>query len=231
MVLSHGLEKIEVLPLFGCREPFSSLSHLVGAAVFAGLAIRLIRRGNGNWIRTASLAVFAISSVQLLLTSGIYHWSWPGPFRHVMLRADVSSVFLLIAASMTPGQAILFTGLSRWLSLGLIWSAAIAGVVWRIVATDDSPGSMGISVFLMFGWASVIAGIVLWRRYGWSFIQPAVLSGLCYSIGAIGLMLDRPTLIPGYIGPHEVWHIAVLIALSLQWRFVFQFADGTVGPH
>jgi channel protein (hemolysin III family) len=85
-------------------------------------------------------------------------------------------------------------------------------------------------VFLGFGWASVVAGIILWRRYGWRFVQPAVLSGLFYSLGAIGLMLDWPIVIPELIGPHEVWHIAVLIALGLEWRFVFQFASGHLVP-
>lgn len=230
MVLSPDVQEIDVAPLFGCREPFSSFSHLAGAIFFAGLAISLIRRGRGNHIRTVSLAVFALSSVQLLLTSGVYHWCWPGSLRQLMLRADVSSVFLLIAASMTPGQAILFTGISRWLSLVLIWSAAIAGVIWRAVSSHDGPGSFGIAVFLGFGWASVVAGTVLWRRYGWRFIQPAVLSGLVYSLGAIGLMLDWPIVIPELIGPHEVWHIAVLIALGLQWRFIFQFASGHLVP-
>jgi hemolysin III len=229
VVLSRDPVEIDVVPLLGCREPFSSLSHLAGAVVFAGLAIRLIRRGNGDRVRTISLAVFAISTVQLLLTSAVYHATWPGQVRHLMLRADVSSIFLLIAASMTPGQAILFRGLPRSLSLILIWTAGIGGVIWRTLAINDSPGSFGIFVFLVFGWCSVIAGIVLWRRFGWNFVQPAVLSGLVYSLGAIGLMLDWPTMIPGIIGPHEVWHIAVLIALGLQWRFVFQFASGHVG--
>lgn len=226
VVVSGEVHEIDVVPLFGCREPFSAISHFAGALFFAGLAISLVRRGAGSRIRTVSLAVFAVSTVQLLLTSSVYHCFWPGPARQVMLRADVSSVFLLIAASMTPGQAILFSGRARSLSLIVIWSAAIAGVIWRTLAASGSPGALGIYIFLLFGWASVAAGVVLWRRYGWRFIQPAVLSGLVYSLGATGLMLDQPVLIPGAVGPHEVWHVAVLIALGLQWRFIFQFASG-----
>ena len=108
------LQQIDVLPWLGCREPFSSISHLLGAGVFAGLAVHLVRRGRGNWLRMTSLTVLAISSVVLLLLSGTYHLFWPGPTREFMLRADVAAVFLLIAGSMTPVHAILFTGLSRW---------------------------------------------------------------------------------------------------------------------
>ena len=46
--------------------------------------------------------------------------------------------------------------------------------------------------------------------------------------------LGWPVLIPGVVGPHELWHVAVLVALSLHWRFVYLHAalplDGPPGP-
>ena len=217
---------IDVAPWCGLREPFSSLSHLLGAAVFAGLGYHLIRRGRGDWVRTASLSVLVAASVELLITSGIYHMYEPGPVRKVMLRLDVASVFLLIAGSMTPVHAILFKGRSRQVGLVLVWTVAITGIIWRVLFCQDTPGPEGIAFFLLFGWGSATTAVVLWRRFGWTFIRPAVFSGLAYTAGAIGLVLNRPILVPGIIGPHEVWHIAVLTALGLQWRFVYQFASG-----
>ena len=219
---------IEVVPWLGCREPFSSLSHLIGAAVVAGLAPHLIRRGRGNTVRVASLWVLAIASFLLLTMSGVYHVFSPGPMRNMMLRADVTGVFILIAASMTPSHAILFRGWSRWGALTLIWLTAILGIASRLWYWDTISGTTAILYFLVFGWASVFSGLALWRRYGWSFIQPAVLSGLCYTVGAIILADHRLVLVPGLIGPHEIWHVAVLFGLALQWRFVWRFASGQV---
>ena len=224
--LSPDLHQIDVLPWMGCREPFSSLSHLFGAGVFAGLAVNLIRRGGADTVRATSLAVFGTTSVILLLLSGTYHVFWPGPTREFMLRADVSAVFLLIAGSMTPVHAILFTGVARWGALALIWFVEIAGIVWRMLFCENTPGPAGIAFFLLFGWGSAITAFVIWRRFGWNFVQPAVLSGLAYTVGAIGLILHRPILVAGIIGPHEIWHVAVLCALGLHWQFVNQFADG-----
>ena len=220
------IHQIDVWPWLGVREPFCSLSHLLGAGVFAGLSFPLIQRGRGNRLRVGSLATLGVSTVVLLLLSGIYHVFWPGPAREVMLRADVAAVFLLIAGSMTPVHAILFTGVSRWGALIFIWFVALAGILWRMLFCENTPGVAGIAFFLLFGWGSVISALVLWRRYGWSFIQPAVLSGLAYTMGAIILMLHRPTLVQGVIGPHEIWHIAVLCGLALHWQFVDQFACG-----
>lgn len=224
----NGPHAIDVSPWLGCREPFSALSHLIGAAIFAGLAFGFVRQGYGQRIRTCSLAVLATASVLLLLCSGFYHLQWPGPTRQLLLRVDVAGVFLLIAASMTPVHAILFSGWSRWGTLLLIWTFAITGIVWRILFCEDTPGPEGIAIFLLFGWGSVLTAFILWYRFGWSFIQPAVLAGLAYTVGAIGLMLHWPTLIPGVVGPHEIWHLAVLTGIGLHWRFVNQFASGNL---
>jgi channel protein (hemolysin III family) len=186
----------------------------------------LIRRGRGDWVRTSSLAVMAASSVLLLILSSAYHLSWPGPARDFLLRADVAGVFLLIAGSMTPIHAILFSGRSRWLALTLIWTIAIAGILLRMIYHEFVTDAVGVSIFLMCGWGSLVTAIVLWRRYGWEFMKPAVLAGASYTLGAIVLLFHGPTLVTGIIGPHELWHLAVLSGLSMHWRFVYQFASG-----
>ncbi len=46
----------------------------------------------------------------------------------------------------------------------------------------------------------------------------------------MGALLDfvrQPVLVPGVIGPHELFHVAVLVGLGLHWWFVFHVADAT----
>lgn len=220
------MDEIQMMPLAGCHEPVSSLSHFLGAFYFAWLATQLVRRGRGDWARTSSLAVMGSSSVLLLFLSSIYHYFIPGPMREFMVRADISAIFLVIAGSMTPVHAILFRGTARWLPLVLIWTAAFVGIILRMMFYEAMDGRAGIAVFMLFGWAGTITFYVLWRRYGWAFVKPALLSGLCYTAGAVALLLHRPILVAGVIGPHEFWHISVLFGLGLHWYFVSQFAAG-----
>jgi len=222
------MQPIEVFPLPGCREPISSLSHLVGAIVFSVLAFALVRRGRGDRGRTISLVVMAFSTVQLLILSGLYHTFSPGPMRELMVRADVSGVFLLIAGSLTPVHVILFRGLARSGPLVLVWAVAIVGIIFRMIFFDTISGGAGIAIFLLMGWGTATTAAVIYQRYGWRFVRHAVMSGLAYTVGAIVLALHRPILIPGFIGPHELWHAAVLLALGLHWRFVYRFASGRV---
>ena len=46
------------IPIPGFHDPFSSLSHLIGAGIFAVLAVPLLRRGWGDPLRVAALGVF-----------------------------------------------------------------------------------------------------------------------------------------------------------------------------
>jgi channel protein (hemolysin III family) len=80
--------------------------------------------------------------------------------------------------------------------------------------------------FVLMGWGGLYAGVVFWRRYGSAFVRPLMWGGIAYTAAAVCLVAQWPTLIPGVVGPHEVWHVAVLVGLSLHWKFVWQFAAG-----
>lgn len=218
---------IEVYGIPGFREPVSCLSHLLATPIFAILSLYLVRQGQGNWFRTASLAVLAFTSVFLLSVSAVYHMLGPGTGRNVMAHLDVAGVFALIAGTVTPVHTILFRGFNRWGPLLLVWSAAATGITLRTIFSDRLSPGVGTAAFLILGWGGVISCIVLWRRYGFSFIKPLLWGGVAYTLGVVPLELNWPVLIRGVVGPHELWHVAVLIGLGLHWRFVFQFASGS----
>jgi channel protein (hemolysin III family) len=220
------MDSIAVYGIPGIREPVNCLSHFLAAAVFAILSLNLVQRGRGSWGRTIGLAVLACSSVFLLLMSGIYHMLGPGARRDFMWHLDLAGVFALIAGTFTPIHAILFKGVGRWGPLLLAWSAAAIGITLRMIWSNQLPSVVGAAVFLAFGWSGALSCIVLWRRYGSSFVKPLLWGGVAYTLGVVFLELNWPVLIPGVIGPHELWHVAVLVGLGLHWRFVFQFASG-----
>ncbi len=222
------MDDINVYAIPGFREPVNSLSHFLAAGVFAVLSYFLVRRGRGSWCRSISLATMAVTSVFLLSMSGVYHLLGNGTGRYVMKQLDVAGVFALIAGTVTPVHAILFRGLPRWGPLLLVWATAATGITLRIIFWDSFPDGLGIGIFLLMGWGGAISCRQLWKRYGFRFIAPLLWGGLAYTVGAIILGLDWPTVIPGVIGAHELWHVGVLLGLGWHWKFVFQFANGLV---
>jgi channel protein (hemolysin III family) len=217
----------ELHHLPGFHEPFSAISHLLGAAVFAVLGVLLLRRGRGDSVRLVLLGVYAVSCVALLSLSGVYHMMVTGGSAHfVMGRLDQGAIFVFIAGTFTPLHGILFRGVLRWLPLAFVWTAAILGVVVQAVFPAEFAGWLGVSLYLALGWFGAFSGTVLARRYGWRFIRPLVWGGLAYSVGAVIHTLDALVVLPGVIHPHDVFHVAVLVGAYYHWRFIWDFATG-----
>jgi len=213
-------------PIPGFQEPVSCLTHLAAAVVFAMVGVKLVQRGRPSQCRMASLAVLVFSTVFLLSMSAVYHLLGPGSGRWVMRQLDIAGVFVLIAGTATPIHVILFKRWACWAPLLLMWSVAATGITLRAIFEESLPPYLGTGLFLAMGWCGAVPSVVLWRRYGYGFVEPLVWGGIAYTVGAIVLMARWPILIPGVVGPHEIWHIAVLLGISLHWKFVFQFAAG-----
>jgi channel protein (hemolysin III family) len=220
-----------IYPVSGFSDPVSSLTHLLGAGAFGVLGLLLLRRGWGNPGRIAFLGVFSLSCVLLLSLSGTYHLLSPNTTaRSVLQRLDHAAIFTLIAGTFTPVLGVLFTGLARWGTLLTIWSLAATGISLKTVFFDAVPDWASVTLFIAMGWTGVVPTVVLWRRYGTSFVKPLVAGAGLYTVGAVLEFVGWPTLLPGIIGPHEVFHLAVLGGMACHWKFVSQFATGEVLP-
>jgi len=245
---------VEPFSIPGFADPFSSISHLAGAAVFAVLSVPLIRKGiraHGaavpalagheppGWPRVAghvaSLAIFAASAVVQLSLSGVYHLlargndqSGGGVGRAVLQRLDHAAIFVLIAGTFTPVHAILFRGPWRWGMLAFIWAFTAAGVTLKSVFFRSTPEWLGLALYIGMGWIGMVSIVVLARRlgvFGDKGVWPLAAGGLVYTAGAVIDGVKAPVLIPGVLGSHELFHLAVLAGLSLQWWFVWRTAD------
>ncbi len=215
-----------MLSIPGFSDPLSSLSHLSAAVVFALLSVPLVGRGRGDALRVVSLAVFAFSCVLLLSLSGAYHLLSPGTAaREVLMRLDHAAIFMLIAGSFTPVHVILLRERWQWHLLAWIWVAAIAGLALKTVYFDIMPAWLGLLMYLGLGWLGLISTVAIALRSGVPFILPLVWGALAYTVGAVVDFLDWPVLVAGVVGPHELFHLAVLAGISFHWAFIRGIAD------
>lgn len=219
------MNALDIYAIPGFHEPVSSFTHLLAIPVFLILGWFLVRRAGNCWMGKISLSVLVITSVFLLAMSGVYHLLWAGTAKNVLLHLDVAAVFTLIAGTATPVHVLLFRGVYRWAPLLFVWGIAITGIVLRTVLGEGFPPSARTMLFLGLGWCGLFSCVLLWRRYGFRFVEPLVLGGMAYSIGALIVIFHWPNILPGIIGAHELWHVAVLVGLGFHWRFVFQFAS------
>lgn len=230
--LATGDGSDKVLSLYhlpGFHEPFSVITHLLGAIAFLILGVRLLRRGWGDRTRVIFLGIYAASCVLQLSLSGVYHMMVRGGTAHgVLERLDHGAIFLLIAGTFTPTLGILFRGWLRWGQLILVWAAATTGVTLKTIFFDDVAEWLGLSFYLTLGWFGIFATVLLARRYGFAFIKWLLWGGIAYSIGGIVDFARWPTVVPRVVESHDVFQIAVIVGAVFHWRFVWQFSTGRV---
>ncbi len=218
---------VELLHLPGFYEPFSALSHLIGAVVFLILGYYLMRRGRGERTRMALLGVYVTSGVLLMSMSGLYHMMIRGGAAHrVFERLDHASIVIFIAGTFTAAHGLVFARHHRWWPLAVVWIVAVTGVTLRTVFFDDLPEEVGLAFYLALGWVGFGSVVALWRLYGFSFTALLLWGGLAYSIGAVAEYLRWPVLMPGVIHSHEVFHVAALAGALCHWLFLWRVATG-----
>lgn len=218
--LSHAATVIQAIP--GFHDPVSSLSHLAAAAVGLVGAVPLVRHGRGCPIRFSSVAIYVLSVIGLLTISGWYHSLEAGPFRQVMRRLDYNAIWFLIAGTFTAIHGVMHRGRWRSWMLGVVWSLAIGGCVLQTYRFDLFSGPTGWILYSAFGWVGIFSIVKLGRQLGFQRIWPIWLSGIVYTVGAVLESRGMPTLVAGSIGPHEVFHICVILGIALHWMFIRQ---------
>ncbi len=204
----------------GLTDPFSCLSHLIAAIIFFVIGIFLLRRTRTK-LEFFCLASFVFSCVLLLSMSGTFHLLPRESSERILFQyLDHAAIFLLIAGTFTAVHGLLYSGRYRWQWLLAIWTVTITGIMLKMLYFHDIPEALGLVVYLTLGWLGVLGGMSIWRQFGFGFVRPLLLGGLAYSAGALVEYLGYPILLEGVLGPHELFHMAVLIGISFHWSFV-----------
>jgi len=211
----------------GFGDPMSSISHLLGTAIFLVLSFFLLGIAWSN--RTAFWYSFqyCLASVFLLSMSFVYHMIGQGEAKAVMLRVDVAAIFVLIASSFTVVHGLLFKDWRRWGVIVLIWSLTIPCVILRSIYFSSIPRFVGDGTFLAIGWIGAYSVYLIGKEYGWKSITPICVGGICYSVGALMNSFGWPVLIDRIWGPHETFHLLVLGGLGVHWGFVWGIVNGS----
>lgn len=120
----------------------------------------------------------------------------------------------------TPVHSILFTGFWRWGFLTVIWAIAITGMTLKSIFFNEQAEWVGLVTYLGLGWLGILSAYLTYRLHGFTIIKPLLFGALSYTAGASLEFLQLPVVITGVIGPHELFHIAVLAGLAWHWQFV-----------
>lgn len=210
----------------GFAEPISSWTHLGGAGAFLYLIVRRLRALEEPPAKLAAVMVFGFATVLQLGLSGVYHLlDLPSVARPVLQQLDHAAIFVLIAGTLTAVHGILFTGAWRSRMITIAWVLCAVGISLKMVFFTETDEWLGLACYFAMGLLGFATTVALWTQHGAAFAWPMLAGGIVYTIGALMDFLREPVIIPGVFGPHECLHVAVLIALTLHWRFILRVLD------
>lgn len=164
--------------------------------------------------------IFLAASVLLFGTSGIYHrGTWRPHAAAVLRRMDHANIYVFIAATYTPLSITLLSGVSRAALLTVIWSAALAGLLFRVFWLS-APRWLYTVLYIAMGWTAIG-----WLPRFWSTGGPAVVilmlvGGLFYTLGAIVYARKSPDPSPRWFGFHEIFHSCTVVAFCCHWSAI-----------
>jgi hemolysin III len=196
------------------------VSHQWAFFVSLALGLGLVLAASGGR-EIAATAIYAASVAALLGTSALYHrvnWVREGA-RRWMRRADHSMIFVLIAGTYTPFSLLVLEGTMATAILIAVWSGAAAGIILQL-AWVDAPEWLQALVYVLLGWVAVAALPGLISGIGLFATLLLAAGGLLYTVGALVYALKRPDPAPAVFGYHEIFHVFVLVAATLQYAVI-----------
>jgi hemolysin III len=200
------------------EEISHAVSHGVGAALaIAGLAgLVAVAAMRGDAWHVVSSAVFGATLVLLYTASTLYH-AIPQPrAKRVFRILDHSAIYLLIAGTYTPFTLGPLRGPWGWALFGVVWTGAVAGVIFKSVALGRAP-ILSTVLYAAMGWSVVFAFGPLVRALAPGGLALLFAGGLCYTLGIVFYAWERLRF------NHFVWHLFVLAGSICHYFAVLFF--------
>ena len=203
------------------EEIGNAVSHGIGVifAVVATILLTLKGVSIGNPAAVVAFLIYGVGNILMFLSSTLYH-SIPYPKAKRMLRVlDHCSIYLFIASCYTPILMLVMTGTVRLALMILIWSIALAGIVFkmRTVGKYDKFNLLSTVLYIAMGWVALFIIKPLWDQTGPVFVLLIAGGGLIYTIGTI---FYKKKSIPYN---HAIWHLFVLAANVVQFIAIYGF--------
>jgi hemolysin III len=208
------------------EERFSTYSHLIGAilSIIGTILIGIKARGDpwgivlGVFYGFTNIFLFASSTMCHSQSVSEHDWD-------IWAKLDEIAIFFLIAGTYTP-MLYLFLyqkGEINWF-IGLLtaqWVFAFTGMILKLFEIQ-TPRWFTAGVYLVQGFM-VFSGVhKIFIGWNWVDLFFMIMGGLAYSVGTIFYITKKPKLWPGIFGPHDLWHILVLIGASSFYIVIFR---------
>ena len=194
------------------EEIFNSVSHGVGAGLsIAGTVVLIITSViHSNAWGVVSSCIYGASLIILYTMSTLYHSVTNKKAKAFFRIMDHNTIFLLIAGTYTPITLYFLGGVTGWILFGIVWGAAIFGIVMNSINLEKAR-IPSIFCYVAMGWVIIFA------------IKPLILAmpkisliflvggGIFYTLGIIFYAIKKIKYF------HSVWHLFTIVGSVLHY--------------
>jgi hemolysin III len=152
----------------------------------------------------------------LYLASTLYHSAKNPDRRHRLNVFDHASIYLLIAGTYTPFVLVTLRGPWGWSLFGVVWAAAIGGIIFKIFYTGRFDLVSTIA-YVVMGSIVVVAIKPLMANLSLPGLYWLLAGGVSYIVGAVLYMLRK---MPFH---HAVFHLFVLLGSFCHFWAIYWY--------
>lgn len=170
-----------------------------------------------------AFAVYGICTVNLFLSSALHHAvEGPDHIEEALLKWDYMAIYAMIAGAMTPFCIILLPDTTGPLMLVVMWTLACMGILLKAFWKNYSK-KMEMGLYLLMGWLGGFVVFPASKEAGGNFLVCLLGAGVVYTAGSVIYYFQKPNLLPGRFGFHEIWHIFVLAGSAIHFYVLYRY--------
>ncbi|MCD2138358.1 PAQR family membrane homeostasis protein TrhA [Salinicoccus halitifaciens] len=210
---AHKSTMRHMIPLSFGEEVGNSVSHGVAAIIFIMLLpfTSVYMYLEGGTAHAVGGSIYVISILFMFLTSTLYH-SVPHNTRHkyIMRLLDHSLIYVAIAGTYTPIAISVIGGFWGTFTLIIQWTAAVGGILYKVLSPKVS-SRVSMIFYLLMGWMAVLFAPLIISETNWVFISLIALGGISYTVGAWFYSQKERKYF------HMIWHFFIIAASAMHY--------------
>lgn len=205
------------------EEIFNMTTHILGVilGIVATVLFPIFAAKNHNTYGIVSGVIFGVSMIFLYTMSSIYHGLSPKlKAKKVFQILDHCAIFILIAGSYTPFTLCTlreYSPLLGWTIFGIIWGAAVLGIVFNSIDLKRYK-IFSMVCYLLMGWCIVIKISLVSQLLGTIGFLLLLIGGIIYTLGAVLYIIGKKH---KYI--HSIFHICIFLGNLLHFFCVLLY--------
>lgn len=184
------------------EEIFNSVSHGAGGmlAIAGTVVLIVIAALYSNAWGVVSSAIYGASMIILYTMSTLYHAITNKKAKSFFRIMDHNTIFILIAGTYTPYTLVPLRGPVGWTLFGIIWGAAIIGIVFNSISLEKAK-KLSLVCYVAMGWAIIFAIKPMIASVTKTSLVFLLIGGIFYTAGIVFYAVKKIRYF------HSVWHL------------------------